>query len=348
MNHKLLNYISIICLALIGLSIMGCRHQDTSVVNQNGGGEQTIRKSGSDTTFLFVGNYGGWAALYKYNTAIGKTEIVWHKAGEKVILYLNNNETKCGFFLTASETGKLGVFPFVHKIKAYVIDSVNSVVPAGTYGDAVQVMAQWVDKNSFRITYNVMDKSNSTFITQKKRLISAEGKQLYAENKKFDFTSDGYPLAGAMPIQWSSPDESTTVFEQNHHALYLASGRDTSKVIGPSPFTPHQLIWDIPHHVLVGIIHRVTPENETLYSAKPETARLFVYSLTEKKLLYSDNGGGFMNARIIGDLLIYDTGFDKKASIIIHSLLTGKKVNEIKITGGCGLQDIPQLPDYDA
>jgi hypothetical protein len=46
---------------------------------------------------------------------------------------------------------------------------------------------------------------------------------------------------------------------------------------------------------------------------------------------------------LIGDLLIFDDGFGRDSFIELFSLNKLNEVRKIKITGGCGLKNIPAL-----
>ncbi len=92
----------------------------------------------------------------------------------------------------------------------------------------------------------------------------------------------------------------------------------------------------------------VTPGNETLYSKDPQTSSLYIYSLKNHKIENKWEGGGYKNFFIQNDKLFFDTGFKDNSMIIIYDLNNSSPVDTIKINGGCGLENIPKIPDYSA
>ena len=110
----------------------------------------------------------------------------------------------------------------------------------------------------------------------------------------------------------------------------------------------NQIEWTPENKYLIFSTINITPRNNTLYSKKPETAKIFIYSIPDKKIIKEWNGGGFKNFILLKDLLIFDDGFSKKSSIKIFDLKTLQITNSIRIKGGCGIRNIPSIPDYSA
>jgi len=92
----------------------------------------------------------------------------------------------------------------------------------------------------------------------------------------------------------------------------------------------------------------ISPGNATLYDNSPSTAKLFIFSLVNRNLIKTFEGGGIKNFVLDGDILLFDDGFNDKSRIFIYNFQTDQMIDTIKISGGCGLKNIPSIPDYSA
>ena len=46
--------------------------------------------------------------------------------------------------------------------------------------------------------------------------------------------------------------------------------------------------------------------------------------------------------------LIFDDGFNVRSQLIIFNFRSGQIIDSVNISGGCGLKNIPMIPDYGA
>jgi hypothetical protein len=68
---------------------------------------------------------------------------------------------------------------------------------------------------------------------------------------------------------------------------------------------------------------------------------LVIFDIKKEKTLKIFDDDGYKNFVLIGDFLIFDSGFGKDSNVIIYKLNPLEEVNTIKINGGCGLRNIP-------
>jgi hypothetical protein len=91
------------------------------------------------------------------------------------------------------------------------------------------------------------------------------------------------------------------------------------------------------------IISTLDLTNETVKTKNHETSELFIYSLEADLLIGAFGGAGIKNFVTLGDLLIFDDGFDNNSVINIFDLKKKIIVNTIKPVRGAGLVLIPQI-----
>jgi hypothetical protein len=333
---------------LVFFSFCGCKNKD-NLPKETQATQPSV--SNLPKQIIFVGNTGKNAGLFLYNFKNKQSQQLWSNKRETVIELSYSENMKTTFFLTASEFGKKGVFPFVNNIKLYSVDDSLNIKFIQNIGSGLQVTAYWTDANTYQIVLNSIDKTIAQYVEQSLFLFGANGKLLLSEKKAYDLTKDGYP---------NLPLEKTNLFSKT--GKYVLSSNDKiptilslrnkekreTKEIYQSQFKLKLVGWTGDDSFLCFTTLDVSPNNETLYDAEPQTSRLVIYSIKTHNVIRDIKGGGYKNFFLIENLLIYDDGFKDKSEIIIYDLSTHKELDRIKINGGCGIKNIPLIPDYEA
>ncbi|MBI2416600.1 MAG: hypothetical protein HYV28_01605 [Ignavibacteriales bacterium] len=264
--------------------------------------------------------------------------------------YAPSESGKNGFFITATETAKMGVFPRIKDICLYFIDeTTNQAVKVKNFGSGLQFYAYWQDTSSVKIIINTIDATTASYVVQKAVIVSVDGKVLFEDSKKYDLTTDGYPRMPQENVQMASSVSGASLIagQKNEISIKLHSGT-REDIAGPSSNRIQQVAWSIDGKYAVIVSAFIHPDNTTLYNAKPETAKLYIYDLLNKKLLNTFSGGGCKNVRLINQYVIFDDGFGENSIIKLVQPGANRATKEIKLKGGCGLKNIPALPDYEA
>ncbi len=119
-------------------------------------------------------------------------------------------------------------------------------------------------------------------------------------------------------------------------------------MINSSSESLNQIYWTQDGKYLIFTTLDITTANETLYDDEPQTSHFFVYAIDDNKVIFQKDGGGIKNFLLRGNLIFFDDGFGDKSNISTYNLLTNEYRTVIEIKGGCGLNYIPFIPDYDA
>ncbi len=320
--------------------------------------EKRDRESPADSvkrdfhSFIFTGMAGRKPSLYKYNINKNSFSLFWKGDSEEIVDLSYSPGHTSAFFLTASRQGKEGIFPFVKNARLYVIpDSASKPEFVEDIGSGIQIFSRWESETVFRIILNSWDKKVSTYIDQMTIILNIFGRILQQENQIYDITADGYPtLPRTRPDSLSPSGRFRISYKEDNPDSVFLIRRNTDKSDLMTTITKpvNEITWSDDRSMVFFTTLDVTPANTSIFSGKPNTSSLYVYSVDERKLVRKWTGGGFKNFFTIGDFLIFDDGFGRNSSIYIYNFGEDKVIKQIKIKGGCGLRGIPEIPHFGA
>ncbi|HEY4755924.1 MAG TPA: hypothetical protein VIH28_07725, partial [Ignavibacteriaceae bacterium] len=185
---------------------------------------------------LFIGMIGKKSGIYKYNFLTKSYSEFWHNEKEEVVELSYSPNKKSAFLLTAHQSGKKGVFPFINNAKLYSIslDS-NTVKFVETISSGLQVFSFWEKDNLFRIILNIFDVAVGKHVEQKIKTFNASGKKLMDEKKTYDVVKDGFPQNPVIQINISSPDKKYSILsvDSTQTQIYLINnnGNEEKRLI---------------------------------------------------------------------------------------------------------------------
>lgn len=300
--------------------------------------------------FIFVGMIEHKAGLYKYDFATKKYSRFWSNYNEQVVELSYSPDKKKAFFLTAGHYGKKNIFPYITRVKLYEINIDSQKVKfIKRIGKGIQVFTQWEDNNNFKVVINRIDEIVATYIRQQTYIYNVFGKELLNETEIFDLTKSGYPRPAHKPDDFNSPSGKFTL---------LNKGQDTTQVY----LVDHQLgeqfyitgnsqqinkfTWPLNEKYLVFSTIDLGIKNKSIGSGEEETSTLVIFDNRAHKILKQWRGSGVKNFYIRNEFLIFDNGFLNNSEIIIFNLNTMRQFDNIKIRRGCGLRNIPEIPNY--
>ncbi len=331
---------------LILLCTVGCNNKDEKLPPIVADSVQN--KKTSPDEFYFVARALYTPGIFKYTFKTKKSKIVWSSKNERVIELSYSEELKNAFFITVKHYGRDGVFPFVKKVRLYILNTkTGNVSFVKLIGSGMEVYTRWENEDTFSIFLNSLDEKIATYINQQKQIFNVFGKLLSDETKIYDLTSDGYPVPSRVEKSNSSPDGSAKfIVEIDTVTRYkVITGKHKSEELISTVQKLRQFEWTAAGD-LVFTTADVSPANKTLYTNKPESSKLLIYSPVKKEILKYWEGGGVKNFLIINNILIFDTGFETQSKINMINLETLKQFDVVKRNGGCGIKYIPEIPDY--
>ena len=337
---------------LLGILLLfgsGCADKGSKSEKPDDSANAIIHKP---TDFYFVGMIDYYPGLYKYDFKTKEAEKFWSVKGEKIVDLSFSDNRKTAFFLTAKDFGKRGVFPFINRVKLYRLDIDSSKVDfIRTIGSGMQVFTEWEADNSYKVILNSMDKIVANYVNQHTFIYSRFGRELVNESKTFDITKEGYPKPPVPKTVFGS-ESGDTVEASADSSLYsifiINSDRGDKTVLVKSPQNLRDAEWGVGGTKLIFSTLDISPRNETIYDKLPSTSKIFIYSLVSKKIVKKWEGGGLKNFFIDGDYVVFDDGFGPSSVLKIFNYKTMELFDTVNIEGGCGVSNIPRIPDYSA
>lgn len=300
---------------------------------------------------ILVGNSRGYSSLFVYDLKNGNCRKFWNKPGEMITDCSYSSDMSGALFTTVSGFGRKSIFPYVDNVKLYKINVPSlKVEKLNNIGSGIQLYTSNDLGRAYRIILNTFDKAKNTFVVQNTLTYDYHGRLVNNERKSFDLAKENFPAPPELIYDNRSPDS------KNQLDVTLQAGSFTYSVtrvaigakknILTSGQRLNQAAWSSDGKTLIFSTIDVSPRNRTLNSKDPETSALYIYSLSSGKLLRQWNGGGYKNFLLRGDLLFFDSEFRDKAHIIIYDYRNDKIIDTVAIKGGCGIRNIPYIPDF--
>lgn len=314
--------------------------------------EKPVVKKEKFESFLFVGIIIHKPGIYKYDVIKKRRTEFWSNYNEQVVELSYSPDRKSAFFLTAGYLGKKSFLPYITRLKLYLVDFNSSEVKfLKNFGNGVQVFTQWDGSSNFKIIFNKSDKIIPTYINQRTYIYNVFGKELLNEVQTFDLTKSPYPRPLHSPRDFISPDSDFKLVNSSTDStnLYLENLDEQSyNFMASSNQKLNSFAWSDDENYLIFSTIDITDSNRTLLTQNPATSSLYIYDTNKNKVVKEWKGSGVKNFFIKNDFLIFDNGFGEKSSITIINYRTLKVYDVIKLTSGCGLRSIPELPDIKA
>ncbi|HSD62218.1 MAG TPA: hypothetical protein VLB50_00410 [Ignavibacteriaceae bacterium] len=298
-------------------------------------------------SFIFVGMIKEKPGLYKYNTADKTYSSYWSSTDEEVVDFSASENQSSAFFITASKTGKEGIFPFIKDAKLYVIsDDLSEPVFVFNIGSGLQIFSRWESELVFRIVINYWDKKVSTFINQTTIIFNTYGRNLQEESKIYDIIKDGYPRLPKIEPDLQSPSRQYRISYKGgipDSVLLIRENDKTSFFITQTEKPVNEISWSDQRDFIIISTLDASPANTSIFTGNPNTSALYIYSVEKKELVNKWSGAGLKNFFTINDFVIFDDGFGRNSSIYIYNLQNNKVVKHITVKNGCGLRNIPEI-----
>ena len=302
---------------------------------------------------FFVGMAGQKSCLYKYDFVHKKLSEFWRNKEEEIVELSYSPNKRSAFMITTSQLGKKGVFPFINDVKLYSINLGTSQVKLiENIGSGLQVHTMWIRDSSFHVYFHALDFSAAKYVEQKIKLYNSAGQKLSETSKKFYLDKQGFPQFPPDEKQLVSPDAKYSLLSVDSALtqvnLVEINMDEKTMVLTESNQKLGKVDWSHDGNFLIFSTMDVTPNNKTLYDPEPNTSKLFIYSLKKQKMQKAFEGGGIKNFMLNGNYLLFDDGFKEKSRLYIYNIQTNTISDSVIISGGCGLKNIPLIPNYEA
>jgi hypothetical protein len=331
-----------ILILLIIFFFAGCSKQSETSNQDNLNKEVSDAKLSEFKELYFVGIYAGLPSIYKYDYAKNTTKVFWSHKDERVLDLLISQDRKNAYFITRRRQRLKSSQPAIERGQLYRIDLVLGKTELITQlEEGIQIIPFWTDNDRFTLVINSIDKTIASYINKNTQVYNKFGKLLSDNNEIFDITKDGYPVTKLPSLNFTSPNGMFNVLGKKDSVWIKQSGAKDKIRISITNKKIMQIGWAENKKQAVFLL--MDKADEDTKSKNKISSTLIIFDLQKKKIVKSFNGPGYKRFVLIGDFLIFDSGFGKDSFIALFSLSLLKNIHEIKITGGCGLKNIPGI-----
>jgi len=320
------------------------RCTDKNSDSGNAGLEEEIAKA-KLTEFkelYFVGMHSGLPSIYRYDAKSGKTKVFWSSVDERVLELLVSEDRQTAYFITKRKQRLKSSKPAIERGELYRIDlNADKVEQITQLEDGIQMIPFWTDNDRFTLVINSIDKTIASYINKNTQVYNKFGKLLSDNNEIFDLIKDGYPVTKLPPLKFTSPNGMFNIIEKDD-SIYIKQS-NTNNTIKTTIINKEikEIGWAENNKQVILLL---TNKGEVQSRSKNKiTSALVIFDLQKKKIAKTFDAEGYKRFVLIGDLLIFDNGFGRDSFIEVFNLSSLTESRKIKISGGCGLINIPGI-----
>ncbi|MBK7631544.1 MAG: hypothetical protein IPJ23_12750 [Ignavibacteriales bacterium] len=289
--------------------------------------------------FYFVGINSGIPSIYWYDFNSGRSKLFWHDNDERVLDLLISPNNSSAFFITKRKQRLKSSQPAIERGKLYRIDfEIKKVESITQLEEGIQVIPFWADNDRFNLVVNSIDKTIASYVNKNTQVYNRFGKLLSDNTEVFDLTKDGYPITKLPQLNYKSPNEFYSVVERNDSILIRQM--KSKKEINTNLVNKNILQIEWAENKIYLIMLTALKIDEKTKLEKYQKLELIIFNIQSRQTAKIFDETSTKRFVLIGDFLIFDTGFgrDSKIEIIKIDSLTNYKT--INLNGGCGLRNI--------
>ncbi len=287
---------------------------------------------------LFLAKYQGRPSVYNYNLLKKQSKLLWSRWGRKVLSINHSSDRSTAFIITALGYGKQGSFPYVRDVRLYMYDTEKDKIDEiAEFGNGLQLYSYWENKDTFKVNFTKPDSIQTEKIIQTIFAFDKSGSKKYSSTREFLLTKDGFPKPPSRKFQMYSPAGTYKLRiteDENEKSIYLRDQKKRAEVlIAEVDDEIKNLLWSPDEKYLFLIVDRSNKSS----SSKNE---LLIINAAEKTVKRIFKGPIYKNLLVQGNLLFFDQQYEGISQITIYDFVTDVVFDEIRIAGGCGINDL--------
>lgn len=287
---------------------------------------------------LFIAKYQSRPSVYSYNVLKKKSKLIWSRWGRKVLSINHSDDRSSVFILTALGYGKQGGFPYVRDVRLYIYNSEKDQIDEiEEFSNGLQIYSYWENSDTFKVNFTKPDSIHTEKIVQTIFSFDKTGKKTKSVNREFLLTRDGFPKPPLQKLQLFSPAGTYQVRiteDDNKKSIYLRDQKKRAELmIIETEEDIKKLRWSPDEKYIFFIL---------IEKNKPNIVKneLMIINTDEKIVKRTFRGPIFKNLLLQGNLLFFDQQFEGISQITIYDFVTDIIFDEIRIAGGCGINDL--------
>lgn len=283
----------------------------------------------------FIGEDLERAALYKTELLLPKPQLVWSKWGHGILELFRSKDRNTFFFTTALHKGIRGSFPLIMDTKLFFFNREQEHIKnINSFGNIMNITGNWED-STFITLYSTLDSMLTSTIYQRQFDYNLEGDLINSSERIFELVKDGIPVpkfSNINPVSYDLRYKLSPFKTDSSLVLNIIDELNGTKIFISELYGEiKENDWNSTNDFLFIVVH-----------SNLDFTDLLVVNLREMKLVRQFSSPGEKNFIIVGNLLIFDDGYKENSRIIIYRYRKDKIYSEIKVAGGCGINNIPQ------
>lgn len=283
----------------------------------------------------FIGEDLERAALFKTELLLPKPQLVWSKWGHGILELFRSEDRNKFFFTTALHKGIRGSFPLIMDTKLFFfIREQEHIKNINSFGNIMNITGNWED-STFITLYSTLDSMLTSTIYQRQFDYNVDGDLINTSERIFELVKDGIPVpkfSNINPVSYDLRYKLSPFKTDSSLVLNIIDELNGTKIFISELYGEiKENDWNSTNDFLFIVVH-----------SNLDSTDLLVVNLREMKLVRQFSGPGEKNFIIVGNLLIFDDGYKENSRIIIYRYRKDKIYSEIKVAGGCGINNIPQ------
>jgi hypothetical protein len=327
-------------ITILILFLSSCTDKNDKLANDSLEQEISKAKVTEFKELYFVGIYSGLPSIYKYDFIKDKLRVLWSHKSERVLDLLVSEDRQTAYFITKWKQRLKSSKPAIERGRLYRIDlNTDKVEPITRLEEGLQIIAFWTDNDRFTIVINSVDKTIASYINKNTQVYNRFGKLLSDNNEIFDLTKDGYPVTKLSALENTSPNKLFKIDEKNDTIIIHQSDIKNEMKVEFQKKEIKQIDWAENNKQVIFLLM----DKSELSSKEKISTSLVIFDLQKKTVVKVFESAGYKRFVLIGDLLIFDNDFGRDSFIELFNLSSLSEKRKIKISGGCGLKNIPSI-----
>lgn len=293
------------------------------------------------SNLFFIARYQSRPSIYEYNLINKKSELYWSRWGRKVVTLNHSIDRNLVFFVTALGYGKQGSFPYIRDARIYkFLQSTGQIDEIGELGTGLHLYTYWDVKDTFKVNFTKPDSINSDLLVQEILSYGTEGGISQIRTRSFSISKDGFPKPPEIQPQLISNSLQKVIRLSNHEEqtyFYLRDLKDGSEILlGKFNGYLFDLRWSQDDKYLFLIIRDQNKRKNPV----PSKNELMIVDSEQKRLTRTFHGSFYQNLLVHGNFLFFDSRSGGESIITIYDFINEAIFDEIRISGGCGLNNL--------
>ncbi|MBM4170547.1 MAG: hypothetical protein FJ214_01590 [Ignavibacteria bacterium] len=289
---------------------------------------------------FFVAKYQGRASVYNYNLISKKTSLVWSRWGRKVITLNHAPNYNSAFFTTALGYGRKGSFPYVRDARVYFYDFKKELFSELDELDSgIQIYTYWEGSDTFKVNITKPDSIKSDILRQEIYSYNTDGERIGKKERSFNIIVDGFPKPPTIiPRNISSTKKYLLreVKDEKKYFINLKNLKSNSEImLLENDSNLINSYWSSDDKYLFLFTNKNKKVNADI------DKELYIINTESTEIIKKFTSIKYPQLIINGNFIFFTEYSGRDSKIIIYDFYLNNIFDQILMSGGCGISQLP-------